>query len=320
MGLKGDMIMNNIATQRNAFFDKLYEVAKNNQDVVIVVADMSAPSLDKFRKEMPSQFINVGIAEQNAIVIGSGLALAGKKVFVYAIAPFITLRCLDQIRVSNSIMNIPITIIGMGTGLSYDSDGPTHHLIEDISILRSLPNIKINNLTDNVMAATIAEKLCDIDTTNYVRLDKDFTSDVYDVDFDFSKGISKFYDEKENIIISTGPIFHTINKIINDNSLNVGLIDIFQIPINESVLIDMLKDAKKIITIEEHFLPGGLGSAVCEILNDNKINIFVKRLGLDIKAGYKNCYKYGGREIIRSYSGLDSKSIYKTIVEYFNIS
>jgi len=232
----------------------------------------------------------------------------------------ITLRCLEQIRVSNCIMNIPITIVGMGTGLSYDSDGPTHHLIEDISILRSLPNIKISNITDNVMAEAFFEKLYDPNMTNYVRLDKDFCSDIYDADFDFSKGMSKISNGKDNIIISTGHMVPIISKIIKDNSLDVGLIDVFQIPINEIAFINMVKDVKKIITIEEHFLPGGLGSAICEIFNDNNINIPIKRLGLDINSAYKNCYKYGGREIIRSYSGIDRESIYKTIKEHFNIN
>ena len=311
--------MANYVTFRDVFFDKIYEMAKKDSDIVLVVADMSAPALDKFRNEMPSQFINVGIAEQNAIVIGSGLALAGKKVFVYAIAPFITLRCLEQIRVSNCIMNIPITIIGMGTGLSYDSDGPTHHLIEDISILRSLPNIKIHNITDNVMAGFYAEKLCDIDSTHYVRLDKDFCDDIYDVNFDFSKGVSKLLKGKENLIVTTGPMVHIALALAKDSPHNIGVIDIFQVPINELSFLDIIKDAKKIITLEEHFLPGGLGSAVCEILNDNNISIFVKRLGLDINSAYKHCYKYGGREIIRSYHGIDKISIEKTINKYFKV-
>jgi len=304
-------------TFRDVFFDKIYELAKKDSDVVIVVADMSAPALDKFRKELPSQFINVGIAEQNAIVVGSGLALAGKKVFVYAIAPFITLRCLEQIRVSNCIMNIPITIVGMGTGLSYDSDGPTHHLIEDISILRSLPNITIHNINDNAMASFYAEELCDIDSTHYVRLDKDFCDNIYDINFDFSKGMSKLCEGEENLIITTGPMVHTAMALVKDSPHNIAVIDIFQVPINEPVFLDMIKGAKKIITLEEHFLPGGLGSAVCEILNDNDIHIFVKRLGLDINSAYKYCYKYGGREIIRSYHGIDKVSLEKIINEYF---
>ena len=307
-------------TQRDAFFEKLYELARRDPDIVVVAADMGAPALDVFRKEMPSQFVNVGIAEQNAIVIASGLAIAGKKVFAYAIAPFITLRCLEQIRVSNCIMNIPITVVGMGAGLSYCFDGPTHHLIEDISVMRAFPNITINSITDNVMASAYAEISCNMDSTNYIRLDKDMYADVYDSTFDFSAGIAKVRDGKENVIITTGPMVHVANQIADSSSNDIGVIDIFQIPVNETALLEMIKGAKKLITLEEHFLPGGLGSAVCEILNDNNVGMSVKRLGLDINTAYKHCYKYGGREVIRACHGMDKDALEKTINDYFQVS
>ncbi|MGE5294008.1 MAG: hypothetical protein ACM3VT_04215, partial [Solirubrobacterales bacterium] len=158
-------------TQRDAFFERLYELARKDKDIVIVAADMSAPALDQFRTDLPGQFVNVGIAEQNAIQIASGLAMTGKKAFAYAISPFITLRCLEQIRVSNGIMGIPITIVGMGTGFSYCSDGPTHHLIEDLAIMRAIPNIRIMNVTDNVMARSLADMTCGgIEGATYIRL------------------------------------------------------------------------------------------------------------------------------------------------------
>lgn len=307
-------------TQRDAFFDRLYELARQDTDVVIVAADMSAPALDKFRRDLPSQFVNVGIAEQNAILIASGLALAGKKVFAYAIAPFITLRCLEQIRVNNGIMNIPITIVGMGTGLSYDSDGPTHHLIEDIAVLRAFPNIEIDSITDTLMAAAYAEMSCHKKLTNYVRLDKDFYPTIYDEKTDFLQGIAEVRSGGENLVIATGPMVHAAREVLDSaqfEDIDVGLLDVFQIPINESALLDMIYGARKIITLEEHFLPGGMGSAVCEILNDNGVSVPVKRLGLDIKAGYKHCYKYGGREIIRSCHGIDKNTLAEVFAEYF---
>ncbi len=307
-------------TQRDAFFQRLYDLARRDANIVIVAADMSAPALDKFRRDMPVQFVNVGIAEQNAILIASGLALTGKKVFAYAIAPFITLRCLEQIRVENAIMNIPITIVGMGTGLSYDSDGPTHHLIEDIAVLRAFPNIEINSMTDSVMAAAYADISCNKTSTNYIRLDKDPHPTVYRPDFDFSQGVAKLREGDDNVIISTGPMTHVANEIANSpqfEGLDIGVVDVFEIPIKESVLLEMIDGAKRLITLEEHFLPGGLGSAVCEILNDNEVPIFVKRLGLDVSAGYKHCYKYGGRELIRGGHGIDKQGIKKAVTAHF---
>ena len=102
--------------QRDAFWDRIFELASENKDIILVSADMGAPSLDKFRKDLPAQFVNVGIAEQNAITLAAGLAMTGKKVFTYAIAPFITLRCIEQIRVECCIMGLPLTMVGVGVG------------------------------------------------------------------------------------------------------------------------------------------------------------------------------------------------------------
>jgi len=303
--------------QRDSFFGELYRLARKDPNIVVITADMGSKVLNLFRKEMPSQLINVGIAEQNAISLASGLSLVGKKVFVYAISSFITLRCLEQIKVSCGIMNIPITIVGIGTGLSYNSDGPTHHLIEDISIMRSLPNIEIDNITDNSMAMAFARISCDITHPNYIRLDKDIYPDIYEPDFDFILGLSKIKEGTENIIIVNSPMVNISKEIAETLPYDIGVIDVFRLPINDKLLISMLKNVKKIISVEEHFLPGGLGSAVCEVLNDNKFLIPVKRLGLDINSAYKYCYKYGGREIIRRFHKLDRKNLTKTIKEYF---
>ena len=151
--------MNNI-TQRDAFWNKIYDLAKDNKDIVVVSADMGAPSLDKYRTDLPAQFINVGIAEQNGILVASGLARAGKRVFVYAIAPFITFRCLEQIRVNNSIMKIPITVVGVGAGFGYEDSGPTHHMIEDFALIRCMPSLVVNSISDSTMSAAVAEMSC----------------------------------------------------------------------------------------------------------------------------------------------------------------
>ena len=122
-------------TMRDTFWNRVYELAKEDKDVIVVAADMGAPALDKFRTDLTNQFVNAGIAEQNAMLISTGLALAGKKVFVYAIAPFITMRCYEQIRNYPAGMDLPVTVVGVGAGFSYEDSGPTHHSIEDITIL-----------------------------------------------------------------------------------------------------------------------------------------------------------------------------------------
>ncbi len=307
--------MNNI-TQRDAFWNKVYEMARNDRNIIILSADMGAPSMDRIRKDLPSQFVNVGIAEPNAITVAAGLTLTGKKVFAYAIAPFITLRCLEQIRVENAMMNIPITIVGVGAGFSYEDSGPTHHLIEDMSIMRSLPNITINNITDRFMASAFAEISCKTKTTNYIRLDRKAYSDIYCETTDFTVGLSVLKESSKYYIVSTGCMAHVALDISKklEKKIDVGVIDIYTVPINSSLFLSTIKGAKKLISLEEHFLPGGLGSAVCEVLSDNNLLLPVKRIGLPVDKGY--CYKYGGREALRSYYGIDKEGVEENIVDF----
>jgi len=277
---------------------------------------MGAPSLDKFRKELPSQFINAGVAEQNAILISAGLTLVGKKVFVYSIAPFITLRCLEQIRLNISLMGLPITIVGVGAGVGYYKDGPTHHIIEDISILRTFPNLVIHTISDNIMASAIAEISYKMKAPNYVRLERQIIPVIYEKNTDFSKGLYVLRESKDFYIITCGVMVHLaleVSDLLKKRKINVGVIDLFTLPIPE-VFIDIIKKAKKILTLEEHFLTGGLGSAVNEVLCDSKLFIPLERIGISRSKGY--CYKYGEREVIWKYYNLDRKSIVERIINF----
>jgi transketolase len=279
---------------------------------------MGAPALDVIRKELPGQFVNVGIAEQNAITLAAGLALSGKKVFAYAIAPFITLRCLEQIRVENAMMKIPVTIVGVGSGFGYEDSGPTHHLIEDIAIMRTMPNIRIDSISDNTMAEYFARECCKPKKiTDFVRLDRLYHPDIYDQKTDFSKGFAVLRKAKTYYIISTGTMTHLALAVADElriKKTDIGVIDLFNLPIREKELLPLLMGVKKIISMEEHFLAGGLGSAIAESLSDKGILIPHKRIGIPQDKGY--CYQYGGREVIRNYYGIDKVSVTTTIKSF----
>lgn len=309
--------MNN-GFQRDIFWNTVYDHARRDPDIVIVSADMGAPSLDRFRRDMPTQFVNVGIAEQNAIMLATGLVLTGKKVFTYAIAPFITLRCLEQIRVENAIMKTPITIVGVGAGFGYDDSGPTHHMIEDIAIMRAMPHIRIDSISDGVMAAYFAGISCAADktVTNYVRLDRLDQESIYPDGTDFSRGLLLLKSQGDTCLVTTGSMTHTalaIADALAKKGTRVGVMDLFNLPVNAPEFLEKIRSFSRIITIEEHFLPGGLGSAVLEVLNDHQACIPVHRFGLTMDKGY--CYKYGGREVIRQYYGIDKKTLLKKITK-----
>ena len=303
-------------SQRDTFWNRVYEIAKENPDVVVVSADMGAPALDKFRKDLAAQYIGTGIAEQNTILVAAGLTLGGKKVFAYAIGPFITLRCYEQIKIELGAMNIPVTLVGVGAGFGYDDSGPTHHTLEDLSIMRILPNMKVHNITDSVMASAFADIACENKNPNYIRLDREVLPVIYQEGTDFSKGLSVLKEGKDICIVATGNMVHRALEVAEDlkkYNVTAKVIDLYTFPINEKMFLEAIEDAQKIVTIEEHTLPGGMGGAVAEVLADNQKFIPLKRIGLDLRKGY--CYKYGGRESIRSLLGLDKDSIVKAILD-----
>ena len=305
--------MSNI-TQRDSFWNRVYELAKADRNVIIVTEDMGAPSLDKFRTDLNDQFVNVGIAEQNGLLVASGLAMEGKRCFVYAIAPFVTLRALELIRVENAIMNIPLTIVGVGGGFGYDDSGPTHHLIEDIAIMRSMPNITINSISDAVMASAVADESVAMTSTNYIRLDRQLSPDIYKPGDDFSKGFAVIKPDAEKYIIATGRMVQTAlnaaEKLAADG-ISLGVIDLFRIPVCIPELISAIGGSKQLFSLEEHFLPGGMGSYLLEIMNDEKACIPLTRLGLSFDKGY--CYTYGGRNKIHEYYEVDVDSVVNDI-------
>ncbi len=245
-------------TQRDSFFSKLFKLAKEDKRIVVVTADCGAPALDQWREELPCQFINVGIAEQQMIALAAGLALEGKRPYCYAIAPFATLRCYEFIRVDVSLMNLPIVIVGVGAGLSYAEAGPTHHATEDIACMRALPNMKIASISYNHQI----DKVLTTEGSMYVRLDRGDGQNAPHICF---KGCDVFLEDT--------PIYPLWLKPFKMN-----------IP----------DGTKEIITVEEHQLNGGLGSIVAEYLADNKINIPLTRKGIDDEY----FYKYGKREDI----------------------
>lgn len=306
--------MNKQKTMRDAFFDELYEIAKKDREVMVLSADMGAPSLDKFRVDLGSQFVNVGIAEQNMVTIATGLALEGKKVFMYAIMPFATLRCYEIIKVDLSLMNIPVTILGVGAGFGYDDSGPTHHSTEDITVMRVLPNMTILSPSDTVMTTDFARMSCELEGPSYVRLDRHALPIIYRQGTDFSNGLCSLKSGKDVCIISTGNMVHRsleVSDRLREHSVDAGVIDLYRLkPVNTKMLLDSVGKNKRIVTLEEHLLAGGLGSIIAEILCDNGVNASLKRIGIQDQY----YYAYGGRHNIQSICGLDTDSVTKTIL------
>lgn len=286
---------------RDAFFDEIYNIAAKDKNVVLITADADAFSLRKYKKEFPEQFINVGVAEQNMVLLATGLALAGKKVFIYSIIPFIAMRCFEHIKANICSMNLPVTIIGAGAGLSFSFDGPTHHAVCDIAIMRTLPEITIFNPSDGFLAKASAKSAYESKGPVYIRLDKGEFPDLYRESDNFSDGLKILKEIKDVNIISTGFMSQQAVKIPG-----VGVIDLYRIkPVNKDLLLKIINQSKQLITLEENSIIGGIGSIISEFLSDNQKNIPLDRIALEDK----QCFDCGSREWLHKKFGLGADSI-----------
>ncbi len=301
---------------RDAFFDHLYDLAAKDKNLVFLTADMGALSLERFRNDLGSQYINVGIAEQNLVSIASGLALGGKKVFIYAIAPFITQRCYEQIRIDICGMRLPVAIIGSGPGISYSSDGPSHHATDDIAIMRNMPYINILNPSDTVLSEAAAVMAYDSGDPIYIRLDKGRLPVLYKRGITFHEGLAVLKPGQDLTIISTGIMVHKAFQLaeeLADLSIHAAIVDVYRIkPLNEEIMTDIINRSNKIITFEEHSITGGIGSSVCELMADRGISKPVKRFG--IRQVY--CAGYGDRDWMHEYYGLDVRSVCREVINW----
>lgn len=306
---------------RDTFLESVYQLMQKDKNIFFVSADFGSPVLDKIRSNCPGQFLNVGIAEQNLINVSAGLALEGNIVFAYAIAPFITMRCFEQIRVNlallSKVRNMNVNLIGVGAGYSYVVSGPTHQCYEDISIIRSLPNVKIYSPSDQIIAQKIPGKLIKNNGIKYVRLDAQVLDILYtENNLGTSSGYRILKEGNDLKIISTGFLTHTALKVANNLNkfgYSIGVIDLVDITnFNRKKIIKDLDSANIIVTFEEGFIGrGGIDSIFLNLLNNFKINKKYKSFG--VKPDY--VFEIGEREYIHELVGIGPKKIHKELIK-----
>ena len=270
---------------RDVIFKQLYEIMSKDKNVILLTNDMGALGVDRIKEKFTNQFINVGIAEQNIIGLASGLASTGYKVIIYGIISHIIFRSLEQIKLDICLPELPVTLIGIGSGLSYGNDGPTHHAVEDIGIMRILPNINIFNPSDSISAKHSLIYSINNKKPSFIRLDKEKLTNIYKSINEIKRGFKIHGNNSEGLIISTGFMIRYALEIQNKlkiKNINVSVMDIIHLnPINKS-LTKIIKNYKWIIFIDEAFENGSL----IEILHDSFINKkykFVKSFNLGSK-------------------------------------
>lgn len=303
---------------RDAFFDEIYNIAAKDKNVIFITADADAFSLRKYKKDFPEQFINVGVAEQNMIAVAVGLALSGKKVFIYALIPFIALRCYEHIKTNICGMNLPITIIGAGAGFSFENDGPTHHAVQDIAVMRTLPEMVILNPSDSKSATAFARLVYQSSVPTYIRLDKGTKPAIYNNENDFSLGLSIIKSGSDICIISTGIMTFMAQEVANElakRNIKAGAVDFYRLkPVNERLLLEFLDKYRAVVTLEENAIIGGIGSIVSEVLIDNQRTIPLLR----IASKDEQCFCYGTRDWIHGINDIDIENVLKRISLWYN--
>lgn len=306
---------------RDVLIEGIYEHMRSNERIFFLSADLGSPTLDKIRKNFKARFMNVGIAEQNLINISAGLALEGFVVYAYAITPFLVMRAYEQIRTSLSLLaeskKININLIGLGAGLSYDLSGPTHHSLEDLSIMRTLPNLIIFSPSDWILARRFVDYSIQKAGPKYVRLDGQPLRPIYaSTDrIRIEDGFMEIKRGKRSCLISTGYMTHRaieVADLLKGSGLDIGVVDIFLIkPLKAKGLLRTIKHYVNIVTLEEGFVgKGGLDCLISTMLRDYEVdNISVKSVGFRDK----HIFEIGDRAYLHSLNRLDADSIAETV-------
>lgn len=305
---------NKIAT-RESFGKALVELGKGNENVVVLTADLAgATKTSLFEKEFPDRFINVGIAEQNMIGISAGLATTGKIPFASTFAMFAAGRAYDQIRNSVAYPKLNVKICGTHAGVTVGEDGATHQMLEDLSLMRSIPNMTVLCTSDDVQTRWAIKEMAKIDGPVYIRLARVATPVIYDENQKFEIGkMVQIGDGTDATVFATGVEVAEALKAkeeLEKENINIRVVDVHTIkPIDREMIIKCARETKKLITIEDHSIIGGLGTAVCEVLSE-EYPTKVVRMGMQDKFG-----KSGKAEQLLKYFKLDSEAIIEKVKE-----
>ena len=297
-----------IAT-RQSFGEALKKLGEENKNVVVIDADLAkSTKTSLFAKKFPDRFIDVGIAEQNMMGIAAGLSTFGKIPYVSTFAAFATGRVYDQIRCSIAYPKLNVKICGTHAGVTVGEDGATHQMIEDINLMRGLPNMTVMCTSDDVQTKWAVEEIAKINGPVYLRLARIATPVIYDENqkFEIGKGI-QIGDGTDATIFATGVTVAEALKaqeILKKRGINVRVVDIHTIkPIDRELIVKCAKETDKIITVEDHSIIGGLGTAVCEVLAEE----YPTKV---IRMGIPDCFGKSGKATdLMKYFRIDAQAI-----------
>ena len=296
---------------RNAFASTLTKLALEDNSIVLLSGDIGNKLFDSFKEQCPGRFFNCGVAEQNMTGVAAGMALCGKIVFTYSIANFPTLRCLEQIRNDVCYHNANVKIVSVGGGLGYGALGISHHNTEDVAILRALPGMVVVVPGDPVEAELATRAVVDQPGPCYLRLGKSGEPQIHPagVDFRLGKAIT-VRDGSDLCLIAVGGLLHTavqVAELLSREGVQTRVLSMHTIkPLDTDAVLAAARETAAIVTLEEHSVVGGLGSAVAETLAESLgPKVPFKRLGLPpVFTSRVGCQEYLRAEYLLSVDGI----------------
>lgn len=301
---------------RKSFTDTLLALAKQDKDIIAVTTDArGSVTLGDFAKELPGQFVECGIAEQDAIGISAGLASCGKKVFCCGPACFYVARSLEQVKVDIAYSGNPVTVLGVSGGVAYGALGATHHSLHDIAVLRTFPGMNVILPCDARQTAKVVKMLVDHPAPTYVRVGRAAVPDVYENDdFEFRLGKANTLAEGDDLaIIAAGEtVYHALqaSRSLEKKGIHARVLDLSSIkPFDAEAVRKAAAETGRIITVEEHSIYGGLGALVTECLSEHPVP--VKILGIPDE----NVIHATSPEIF-AYYGIDAAGIEKAALSF----
>lgn len=302
---------------RDTFVKTLIELAKKDKNIELVTGDLGFGVLKPYWEQLPEQFINAGIAEQNMTTMAAGMALEGKTVFTYSIGNFPTIRCLEQIRNDCAYHNANVKIVCVGGGFVYGSLGMSHHATEDLALLRALPGVVVMAPGDLVEAECATKAIAEYPGTCYLRLGRGGEKRIHDKieNFQIGKAI-KINDGEKVALFSAGAIFDEVQeacKLLNEEGINPALYTFPTIkPIDKDVIEKYASEFDYVVTVEEHNIVGGFGGAVSEVMAEMKN----KKAQL-IRIGLNDIYSsiVGSQKYLRDQYGMSSKKIAQRVMD-----
>ena len=302
---------------RKSFTDTMLELGKNDKNIIAVTTDArGSVTLTDFANQLPEQFVECGIAEQDAVGIAAGLASCGKKVFVCGPACFYVARSLEQVKVDVAYSNQPVKILGVSGGVAYGALGATHHSLHDIAVLRTFPGMQVVLPCDARQTRKLVKELVDYPHPVYVRVGRNAVPDVYENDdFDFHIGKSiQLQDGKDLTIIATGEtVYHAFEagKRLAAEGISTRVIDMHTLkPADTEAIVKAAEETGRIITVEEHSMYGGLGGSVSETVCQS-CPVPVRILGIPDENAI-----HGKPLEIFHYYNLDADGIYATAKDF----